>query len=73
MIYERSCQTTAVYIVSNVGIINERWQRSEIEENATIQEFASRDSENIQHTCRSVVFPAKTAKSYGAVEVCAML
>jgi len=35
--------------------------------------FMSRDSENIQQTCRSVVFPAKTAKSYEALEVCATL
>lgn len=40
---------------------------------ATIREFASRDSENLQQTCRSVVFPAKIAKSYETVEVCATL
>ena len=69
MIYERSCHKTSDYTVSNVGVINERWQGSEIETSATIREFASRDSENLQQTCRSVVFPAKTAKSYEAVEV----
>ena len=48
MIYERSCHKTSDYIVSNDGVINERWQGSEIEKSATIREFASRDSENLQ-------------------------